>query len=249
MMLSSSTFEAGRGKSTTGRGHSSQGNTPFDVKTNPSVVSLATQAVRDARIKGHLRCLAINRDKFTPAQAIYLETMTTFVATNPTPEAFMKWQQMNPFPARSDEQMKVLEREVDQLREQVTKDNQELRALQERSKDRRLTASQRASFMEALSKGEKGEIEVAFVSGNSEAERLAYDIALALHESGWKVTNMVSAMYVSGTPVGLLVVVKDPQMPSVQTLLSALPKIDPKIQLKINSNLDHPIKLDVGNKP
>lgn len=161
----------------------------------------------------------------------------------------MKWQEIHPFPARSDEQMKVLEREVDQLREQVTKDHQELRALQERSKDRRLTASQRASFMEALSKGEKGEIEVAFVSGNSEAERFAYDIALALQDSGWKVTSMVSAMFVSDTPVGILVVVKDPQMPSVQTLLSVLPQVTPKIQLKINSNLDRPIKLDVGNKP
>lgn len=57
-----------------------------DVRTNPSVVSLASKAVIDARIKDYLRCLAISRDRFTPAQAIYLETMNNFFATNPTPK-------------------------------------------------------------------------------------------------------------------------------------------------------------------
>lgn len=73
-----------------------------DVKTNPSVLSLASKAVIDARIKDYLRCLAINRDRFTPAQAVYLETMNNFFATRPTPEDFMRWQERHPFPERSE---------------------------------------------------------------------------------------------------------------------------------------------------
>lgn len=220
-----------------------------DVKIHPSVVSLASNAARSAHLRDYLRCLAINRDKFNTAQAIYLDNTNAFLETKPTPEAFMQWQQMYRFPTHSDEQVKVLEREVDKLREQVAKDNKELRAVQEHVKDRRLTASQWNSIVTALSKGEKGEIEIAFVSGNSESERYAYDIGLALQESGWKVSNMVSAVFLGGTPVGLLVVMKDPKVPNVQTLLSALLQIDPKIQLKINPNLDRPVKLDVGSKP
>lgn len=220
-----------------------------DVKINPSVVSLASNAARSAHLRDYLRCLARNRDKFSPAQTIYLDTMNAFLETKPTPEGFMQWQKENRFPTHSDEPVKVLEREVDELREQVAKDNQELRAVQEHTKARALTASQRASFVEALSKGEKGEIAVSFVSGNSESEHFAYDIALALQESGWKVANMNSTVFLGGTPVGLTALVKDPQVTSVQTLLSALLKIDRKIQLKINPKLDHPIDLHVGSKP
>lgn len=220
-----------------------------DFKTLPSVVSLASQATRDARVNNYLQCLALKRDGFTQAQVIYQQNTTAFLSTNPTAEEFMKWQQLHPFPVRPDEQVKVLEREVDKLREQMTKSELELRAVQERVKDRRLTTSQWKSIVETLSKGEKGEIEVAFVSGDSESERFAYDIALALQVSGWKVTNMVSAVFLGGTPVGLRVMVNDPQQTSLSTLMPALQGIDPKVQLKVNPKLDRPLKLDVGSKP
>ncbi len=219
-----------------------------DIKTNPSVVSLSSQAVRDARIRDKIRCLARKRDQFTPTQVMYLDGVNAFLATNPTPENFMKWQEKHPFPARSDDQIKELE-DVDQLREQLERVKKELRDVQERSNGRRLTASQWIRFVNAISKAEKDEIEVSFVNGNPESERFAYDIALALQESGWKVANMVSAIFLGGTPVGVRVMVKDPQLPSLVTLLPALQEIDPKVQLKVNPKLDRHLKLDVGSKP
>ena len=105
-----------------------------DFKTLPAVVSLASQATRDARINNYLQCLAIKRDGFTHAQVIYQQDTTAFLSTNPTAEEFMKWKQHHPFPVHSDEQVKVLEREVDKLREQVVKDNLELRVLQDAPK-------------------------------------------------------------------------------------------------------------------
>lgn len=220
-----------------------------DFTTNPSVVTLASQAVRDARISNYLQCLSLKRDGFTPAQVIYQQNTTAFLSRNPTAEEFMKWQQQKPFPVGSDEQVKVLEREVDRLREQVTKSDQDLRTLQEQVKERRLTPSQRQALIEALSKGQKGEIDVAYVSGNFESEHFAYDIALALQDSGWKVVHMSSGVSIGRTPVGLLAIVKDLQMPGVQTLLSALLQIDRNIKVKINPNLSVPISLHVGSKP
>lgn len=223
-------------------------NGSIDIKTNPSVVSLASQAIKDARLRDKIRCLAIKRDKFTPAQAMYLDTMNAFLATTPTAENFMRWQDTHPFPERSDDEIKVLS-DVHQLRAQLDKTNQELRAAHERSKDRRLTASQWISFVNNLSKGKTDEIVVAFVSGNAESERFAYDLGLALQESGWKVANMSSTVYLGGTPVGLRVTVKDPYLPSLSTLLSALQEIDSKVNLKVNLKLDRPVRLDVGSKP
>lgn len=72
-----------------------------DVKTNPSVVSLASKAARDSRTRDFLRCLALNRDKFTHDQVIYLDNMNAFLATNPTPENFMKWKESYPFPSQA----------------------------------------------------------------------------------------------------------------------------------------------------
>ncbi|HRI38445.1 MAG TPA: hypothetical protein PLO50_07810, partial [Nitrospira sp.] len=220
-----------------------------DIKTNPSVVSLASQAVMNARVRDNIRCLAINRDKFNTAQAIYLEDTNAFLETKPTPEDFMKWKQQNPFPAHSDEQIKVLEKELANQRMQLEKANQDLRGLQERVKDRRLTPLQFKTLVEALSKEEKGEIEIGFISGSSEGERFAKDLALALHLSGWTVTHMVSTTHIGDTPVGLLIWAKDPQMPRVRALVAALMQIDPRTQLRINPNLDRPVKFDVGNKP
>lgn len=220
-----------------------------DIKTNPSVVSMASQAVMNARVRDNIRCLAINRDKFNTAQAIYLEDNNAFLETKPTPEDFMKWKQQNPFPAHSDEQIKVLEKELANQSMQLEKANQDLRVIQERVKDRRLTPLQFKTLVESLSKEEKGEIEIGFISGNSESERFAKDFALALHLSGWTITHMVSTSHIGNTPVGLLIWARDPQMPRVRALFSALMQVDPKTQLKINPNLDKPVKFDVGNKP
>lgn len=73
----------------------------IDVKTQPQVVTLLSQAVTDTRVKDYLRCLAIRRDKFTPEQAAYLEQLNSFVATKPTAEQFIQWQREHPFPGTS----------------------------------------------------------------------------------------------------------------------------------------------------
>jgi hypothetical protein len=219
-----------------------------DIKTNPSVISSASQAIQSARIRDKIRCLAVNRDKFNAAQTIYLDQTNAFLETKPTPEDFIKWQQQNPFPAHSEEQIKLLEREVNKLRENSAKSDQELRAVQERVKDRRLTGPQLKSIVSALSKEEKGEIDINFVNGSAESERFADDIALALRISGWAITGMGSTVFLGGTPVGLQIVTKDPQLPSVQRLLSALLEIDPKTQVRTNPNMGR-THLNVGSKP
>lgn len=89
-----------------------------NVRTNPSVVSLVSQAVRDARIRDYVRCLSINRDKFTHEQVLYLDTMTAFMTTSPSPEAFLKWQEMNRFPSRS--KAEVSEQEANKPKVEIT---------------------------------------------------------------------------------------------------------------------------------
>lgn len=44
----------------------------IDIKTQPYVVSLASEVARNSHARGKARCLALRRDKFTPAQAMYL---------------------------------------------------------------------------------------------------------------------------------------------------------------------------------
>lgn len=220
-----------------------------DFKTYPSVVSLASQAVRDARTNNYLQCLSIKRDGFTPAQVIYQQETTSFLSTKPTPEEFMKWQQRHPFPVGSAEQMKVLEREVDKLREEMSNSSQELQALQERTKGRRLIESKRKDFLDALSKGEKGQIAVDFVALNSESERFARDIASGLKESGWAVTRLGPLIPTDGVPEGIRVVVKDLQMPSTLILLSALNRIGERVEVMVYPSRGGPPSIFVGNKP
>ncbi|MCK6559175.1 hypothetical protein HUU39_18575 [candidate division KSB1 bacterium] len=73
------------------------------LKTDPRVISLASKAMTDERIRSYLRCLAIHRDKYTPEQATYLEQMYLFMNTQPppTPVQFKEWQNSNPFPTSS----------------------------------------------------------------------------------------------------------------------------------------------------
>src|SRR5574337_837619 len=45
------------------------------VKVTPSVVSLASNAARSALVRDYLRCLAMNRDHFSKAQVIYVDSV------------------------------------------------------------------------------------------------------------------------------------------------------------------------------
>jgi len=73
----------------------------IDIKTQPQVVALLSQAVSDTRMRDYLRCQAIRRQRFTPEQAAYLEQLNSFVGTKPTAEQFIEWQRQNPFPRTS----------------------------------------------------------------------------------------------------------------------------------------------------
>ena len=84
------------------------------VKADPKIISLASQAERDARLQDYLDCVAKKRDKFTNEQVIYMRNLTRFAANQPSSEACIKskdacvewqkgfsaWQKDNPFPPR-----------------------------------------------------------------------------------------------------------------------------------------------------
>lgn len=70
----------------------------IDIKTYPNVISLASKAVIDERIRSYLRCLSIRRDGFTLEQAAYFDDLAAFMKTDPSPEQFLKWKEGNIFP-------------------------------------------------------------------------------------------------------------------------------------------------------
>jgi hypothetical protein len=61
------------------------------VKTDPKVISLVSQAASDDRLRSYLRCLAINRDKYSQAQAAYLEMAYAFAQSKPTADQWLEW--------------------------------------------------------------------------------------------------------------------------------------------------------------
>ncbi len=73
----------------------------IDIKSDPRVISLASQAATDERIRAYLRCLAIHRDHYTHAQTAYFESLSGFLTTKPSAAQFIEWQSANPFPAAS----------------------------------------------------------------------------------------------------------------------------------------------------
>lgn len=81
----------------------------IDIKTNPEVITLASKAAIDERIREYIRCLAIKKEGFTHAQAAYLERLYAFMRTNPTPEQFIEWQKNDPFPDNNPENTQNLD--------------------------------------------------------------------------------------------------------------------------------------------
>jgi hypothetical protein len=70
----------------------------IDVKAKPEIVNLASQAATDATITEYIRCLSVQRDHYTAAQSMYLQTFLTFMQTKPTPDQFIVFQRENKFP-------------------------------------------------------------------------------------------------------------------------------------------------------
>ena len=170
--------------------------------------------------------------------------------TKPSPEDFLKWKQQNPFPEHSNEQIKILEREVTKLREQTTKYDEELRILQERHKPRHLTLAQRSNLVSVWSKTDKGEISIDFMAANGESEAFARDLAEALRMGGWKVTR-VGPLIPAGTstPIGLRLIVRDRETPEVRGLISGFDHVGLTGEVQILPTANPPIQLWVGHKP
>lgn len=76
----------------------------INVRTNPTVITLASQAARDAEIKTYLRCLSLKRDGFTHEQVLHVDMLNSFMATSPPPtsEQFIEWQKTNQFPGKQE---------------------------------------------------------------------------------------------------------------------------------------------------
>jgi hypothetical protein len=70
----------------------------LSVKTDPQVVDLLAKATRDASVRSYLTCKAIKEDSYNQEQAAYLNQMNAFMATGPSPDQFMQWQDKHPFP-------------------------------------------------------------------------------------------------------------------------------------------------------
>jgi hypothetical protein len=68
----------------------------LSVKTTPDVITFVNKASKDATARSYLRCVAINRDKYTPLQAAYFDGVTAFLTTGPTAAEFIAWQKVNP---------------------------------------------------------------------------------------------------------------------------------------------------------
>lgn len=135
-------------------------------------------------------------------------------------------------------------------RERAAKVEKELLEVQERLKSRRLTLPQRTSLVNDLSRGEKGEISIDFMAANGETEQFATDIAEVLRSSGWTVTRLGPLIPLGmPTPIGLVLLVRDRQIPRVLALISAFDHIGLMGSVRVNPEYNPPVQLIVGSKP
>jgi len=72
-----------------------------NIKTTPEVISLFSKAAVDPDLNNYIYCLAIKHNHYTPEQAAWLESLSRFSTTNPTPDQMQKWQDTHPFPQKT----------------------------------------------------------------------------------------------------------------------------------------------------
>jgi|SaaInl8_200m_RNA_FD_contig_81_665631_length_4491_multi_4_in_0_out_0_5 hypothetical protein len=68
----------------------------------PHIISLASQASLDDRIKKYIRCVYEKRDGYTEDQAAYFDMFSEFMETCPTTDQFLAWQEAHFFPYESE---------------------------------------------------------------------------------------------------------------------------------------------------
>lgn len=125
--------------------------------------------------------------------------------------------------------------------------------LQERIKDRHLTAEKRAELVALLAANPKGDIAVSCVGGHPEPCKFAAEIVDALKEAGWTVTTfMQGVMYVGSSPAGLMVQVQKVEEASQRAVVlqRALERIGfPCLGQLLPSLKENAVNLIIGSKP
>lgn len=84
------------------------------LESKPQVISLASKAVADDKVRSFLTCLAIKRDGFTREQAAYLTEMNSFLSTKPSSQEFLQWKKTNPFPSENSKILRKKEAKSEQ---------------------------------------------------------------------------------------------------------------------------------------
>jgi hypothetical protein len=114
----------------------------------------------------------------------------------------------------------------------------------------RVTLAQRIHLVNSLSRGEKGEILIKCTAVDDESEQFASQIAEVLRASSWAVTRLGPRIPSDlPTPVGLLLVMRDPQTPRILVLLSAFKEIGIPVSIVVEPRANPPDQLWVGKKP
>jgi len=70
----------------------------IEYRTDPKVITIASKAMIDERIKGYIRCSQIKRLGLTVEQISYFEQLSYVLSTKPTVEELTKWRKANPPP-------------------------------------------------------------------------------------------------------------------------------------------------------
>jgi len=206
------------------------------VQTQPEVLSLASKAVQEARIRDYLRCLAIKRDGYNLEQAAYLDRFNAFMAINPSATEFIEWQKNNPFPKSSSSDS--IKEQLDLLRKQLI--------------PRSLSSDQREKFVNIL-KTNPGVINLSSLFGDQESVRFANELGIAIKSAGWRIQKRtIGLLRHPQPPPGIIAGVNNlKNLPDhAQTLIKAFSAVGFKIEMQEDTNLPVSIiELIISSKP
>jgi hypothetical protein len=137
--------------------------------------------------------------------------------------------------------------------EKTTIAERSLLELQRRMGPRRISAEQRARLLGILKTGPKGKVSISCVSGDSEGQTFANEIAELLIASGWQIPDGVAqAMYSGRNPVGFGIVVRSAVGAPIYAavLQRAFFSIGIPMEGRENPRFDEgAVEILVGNKP
>lgn len=154
--------------------------------------------------------------------------------------------------AAANERTKILELEVPKQRERAAKAEKALLELQEKLKDRHLTAPQRVDLIKFLNRSSDGAIEVICAGGqNPEPCLFASEIVEILKSTGWTVSFSNGNLFLGGVPpVGLTIQIDGQAPPRATALWQAFENIGLAASITgKEGRVSDKILLIVGSKP